>query len=52
MDQTTDQHKKMMELRFDYQDAMRNPKTTPQLPAWLTGIRRGKPDFPASESPV
>ena len=30
LDQTTDQRKKMMELRFDYQDAMRNPKTTPQ----------------------
>jgi len=30
MDQTTDQRKKMMDLRFDYQDAMRNPKTTPQ----------------------
>ena len=30
LDQTTDQRKKMMELRFDYQDAMRNTKTTPQ----------------------
>ncbi|MBW1635093.1 MAG: hypothetical protein JRC87_05570 [Deltaproteobacteria bacterium] len=30
MDQTSDLRKQMMDLRFDYRDAMRNPKTTPQ----------------------
>jgi predicted lipid-binding transport protein (Tim44 family) len=30
MDQTTDLRKQMMEKRFAYMEAMRNPKTTPQ----------------------
>ena len=30
MDQTTDMRKEMMDLRFDYMEAMRNPNTNPK----------------------